>query len=322
MYLPDVLGTSRVRLRRLQPSDGPGLHAAATSAHDLDPSVERIESIAAANALIAAYARQFALGARFVYGVFDGDTLVGCAAIQPTDVGACNLGLWLAGAARGRGLGSATIAVLAAAALRWLGVERVELWCEPANRAMVRVAERLGFTWEATLRRWVHGRDQMIWRLERTPDVEITAAEVSGDPVWSAIGAHLRTRYAVVAETAHAIAIAVDVAFATGRSFVHHVVVECGAVARSPWLMIRTPIGREDLLAPRAALLHSATLAAGAVALEDDHYVLRYGLAPELVDGARLDTIVHMLAHEAVRLRELDVADPGAVAQAFAAFTD
>ena len=319
--LPSLLRTSRICLRRLQRDDAPALYAAIASTPDLDPSVEPLASATDALGAIAAYARQFEHGARFVYGIFDADALVGCGAIQPTEVGACNVGLWLASVARGRGFGTATIAVLAAAALRWLGVERVELWCEPTNAAMVRTAQRVGFTHEATLRRWVRGRDQMIWRLEQAPDVELdAAAPVAGDRTWAPIRAHLHARHPVVAETERTLAIAVDVAFASGARFVQHVVVECGEVGHSPWLMIRTPVAREDVLAPRAALLHVATLAVGALALEDELYVLRHGIAP--VAGGHLDKIISMLAHEAVRLRELDVAEPGAIAHAFAAFTD
>ena len=344
MSPPDVLITSRIRLRRLVSSDGTALHAAATCSHDLDPSVERIDSIEMALDVIAAYARQFELGVRFVYGLFDGEALVGCGAIQPTDIdrrratpsggasaevtiAACNVGLWLVDTARGHGFGAEVTGALATTAFRWLGAERVELWCEPSNEAMVHIAEKLGFAHVARLPRWVRAtdgtwRDQTIWRLDRDPAIDLAVSEPVGDPHWLPIRAHLCARYSIVIETERTIAIAVDVAFASGQRFVQHVVVERGAVGCMPWLLIRTPIAREDALTPRTALLHSASLAAGAVTLEAGYYVLRYGVDPLGLHSARLDQIVMLLAHEAVRLRERDVAEDGAVSDAFAAFTD
>lgn len=61
-------------------------------------------------------------------------------------------GYWLARDARGRGVATRTLRLLARWAFDHLAVARLELTCAPDNIASQRVAERCGFVREGVLR--------------------------------------------------------------------------------------------------------------------------------------------------------------------------
>ena len=61
-------------------------------------------------------------------------------------------GVFLAAAARGRGIVTRAVAAMLDWAFVERGLHRVEWRCAPGNLASRRVAERLGFTHEGTLR--------------------------------------------------------------------------------------------------------------------------------------------------------------------------
>jgi RimJ/RimL family protein N-acetyltransferase len=61
-------------------------------------------------------------------------------------------GYWLAPDARGRGVASAAVRLMAAWAFEALGLERLELTCGPDNDASQAVARRCGFVHEGVLR--------------------------------------------------------------------------------------------------------------------------------------------------------------------------
>jgi RimJ/RimL family protein N-acetyltransferase len=75
--------------------------------------------------------------------------------------GWADVGYWIAGPDRGRGLATAAVAMLLDWAVAELGIDRFFLEVEPDNVASVRLATHLGFTPDATWRT-DHGR-----RLER-----------------------------------------------------------------------------------------------------------------------------------------------------------
>lgn len=64
--------------------------------------------------------------------------------------GRAAIGYWLAPEARGRGVATHTVRLVARWAFEELQVARLELMCAPENRASQRVAERCGFTREGT----------------------------------------------------------------------------------------------------------------------------------------------------------------------------
>jgi|SRR5215469_17289547 len=66
--------------------------------------------------------------------------------------GCASVGYWLAPEARGRGVATHAVRLLARWAFAELGLARLELTCSPDNEASQRVAERCGFTREGLLR--------------------------------------------------------------------------------------------------------------------------------------------------------------------------
>ncbi len=68
------------------------------------------------------------------------------------DKGLAAVGYWLGPAARGRGVATHMVRLVAGWAFGQLGVARLELTCGPDNAASQRVAERCGFSREGVLR--------------------------------------------------------------------------------------------------------------------------------------------------------------------------
>jgi RimJ/RimL family protein N-acetyltransferase len=84
----------------------------------------------------------------------DDTALLGGASIYDIEAGqgrAC-VGYWLAPHARGRGVATRAVLMLARWAFEDLKIQRLQLTCGPDNEASQRVAERCGFTREAVLR--------------------------------------------------------------------------------------------------------------------------------------------------------------------------
>ena len=83
--------------------------------------------------------------------------------------GRAAVGYWLAPQARGRGVATHAVRLIAPWALHHLGVARLELTCGPDNRASTRVADRCGFTCEGVLRSYVPfkggRRDSVVFSL-------------------------------------------------------------------------------------------------------------------------------------------------------------
>ena len=66
--------------------------------------------------------------------------------------GTAALGYWLAPQARGRGIASTAVRLLATWGFTTLGLVRIELTCGPDNEASQRVAARCGFVLEGVMR--------------------------------------------------------------------------------------------------------------------------------------------------------------------------
>ena len=84
------------------------------------------------------------------------DELLGAAGIVrfERDERRCEIGYWLAPAARGRGVATRAVRILAGWAFASLPLDRIGITAEPGNRASCAVAERAGFTYEGVLRSW------------------------------------------------------------------------------------------------------------------------------------------------------------------------
>ena len=69
------------------------------------------------------------------------------------------VGYWLASAARGQGHATRAVEMICQWGIQSLGLERFDLYAAVENHASQRVAERAGFTREATLRSFLRGKD-------------------------------------------------------------------------------------------------------------------------------------------------------------------
>ncbi|MGH3389953.1 MAG: GNAT family N-acetyltransferase [Actinomadura sp.] len=101
----------------------------------------------------------------------DQSVVLGCVSLHEfrPDQGCAAVGYWLAPEARGRGVATQAVRLLARWAFAELGIARLELTCGPDNEASQRVAERCGFTREGILRSHVPfkggRRDSVIYSL-------------------------------------------------------------------------------------------------------------------------------------------------------------
>jgi RimJ/RimL family protein N-acetyltransferase len=101
----------------------------------------------------------------------DQDVMLGGVSLQEVrlDRGCAAVGYWLAAEARGRGLATEAVRLLARWAFAELGLARLELTCGPDNEASQHVAERCGFSREGLLRSHVPfkgaRRDSVIYSL-------------------------------------------------------------------------------------------------------------------------------------------------------------
>jgi RimJ/RimL family protein N-acetyltransferase len=95
--------------------------------------------------------------------------------------GRAGVGYWLLAHARGKGLATSALLLVARWAFDALGVKRIGLNADPRNVASVRVAERVGFTREGLLRSWadVNGErvDQLSFSLLPSDLTAVSAGE-------------------------------------------------------------------------------------------------------------------------------------------------
>jgi RimJ/RimL family protein N-acetyltransferase len=84
----------------------------------------------------------------------DDDVVLGGGSLNNVtlDLGRAAIGYWLAPHARGRGVTTHAVRLIAEWAFSDLRIARLELTCGPDNHASQRVAERCGFTREGVLR--------------------------------------------------------------------------------------------------------------------------------------------------------------------------
>jgi RimJ/RimL family protein N-acetyltransferase len=99
------------------------------------------------------------------------DVMLGCVSLSEVrlDLGSAAVGYWLAPAARGRGIATHAVRLLARWAFGELGLARLELTCGPDNAASQQLAARCGFSREGLLRSHVPfkgaRRDSVIYSL-------------------------------------------------------------------------------------------------------------------------------------------------------------
>ena len=177
--------TPRLVARAWTADDAPAFKAAVDASRDhlrpwLPWADDHPQPVEASAALLAAFARDFAAGAWWGFGLFPraaaepgaGPVLGGVGVHRPRHPdqppSTREIGYWLAAGATGRGYMTEAVGALAEAALADPGVLRVEIRVDPDNAPSARVPERLGFALRARLvgdRVLADGlpRDTLVW---------------------------------------------------------------------------------------------------------------------------------------------------------------
>lgn len=162
-------------LRPLEPWQAPEfaayLEAARAHLAPWLPWATRLTTVEAAQGWLQRYADAQARDGGRIYGIWLDGKLVGGALFRTFDVqsGSCELGVWLAPEAEGRGLVTRAVESLIEWAVEVRGIVRVEWQAVPNNARSIAVAKRLGMTREGVLRQaFQHEgeyRDVEIWTL-------------------------------------------------------------------------------------------------------------------------------------------------------------
>lgn len=171
--------TQRLVLRCWEPTDAPRLQGAISqSLRDLRPwmpwAQNEPEELEAKVLRLRQFRAAFDQDREYVYGIFsrtDQQQILGSAGLhRRTAAEVRELGYWIHADHGGRGYATEAAGALTRLAFEVEQVRRAEIRCEPDNVRSARVAAKLGFRHEATLRQDVIGpdgrpRDTMIWAL-------------------------------------------------------------------------------------------------------------------------------------------------------------
>ena len=150
-----------VLLRPLESDDVPAIAAAC-----VDPEIARFTTEvpqpyteADARTYVARARTEGATGQQRPLAIVDAldGTFLGAIEVRLGAEG--SIGYWVAPEARGRGVGTRALRLLARWAVTEGGVERLELTTHPENIASQRVAEKCGFVREAVLRSHIRFRE-------------------------------------------------------------------------------------------------------------------------------------------------------------------
>jgi ribosomal-protein-serine acetyltransferase len=124
-----------------------------------------------ARAFLQRYADGQAADVRRFYSLWQDGVMAGGCLFRVFDAGlrSCEIGVWLSPAAEGRGLVTRACRELIRWAIEERGMNRIEWRCVPHNARSIAVAQRLGMTYEGTLRQVFpfHGEllDAQVWSL-------------------------------------------------------------------------------------------------------------------------------------------------------------
>ena len=160
---PVEITAGRLHVRPWQPEDAPAVLAACS-----DPEVVRWTAVPqpytaeVARAWVEEQAPSlWASGRGAPFAVLDATTggLLGSVSLMRLDAGAAEVGYWLAPEARGRGVATEALAAVCRWGFGALGLGRMTWLAYVGNDASRAVAERVGFTFEGTLRGYLPWRD-------------------------------------------------------------------------------------------------------------------------------------------------------------------
>ncbi|MFK7989647.1 MAG: GNAT family N-acetyltransferase [Sandaracinaceae bacterium] len=156
---PYRVETPRTVIRVYEPGDVDALHAAiGANVEALRPTMPWIADEPLSRGARAEVLRSFRgwadLGTNFIFGVFgrDGGFLGGTGLHPRQGPGTLEIGYWIIQARWGEGLATEIAAAMTQSGLRWMGASRVEIRTDTTNLASARVAEKLGYRHEGTLR--------------------------------------------------------------------------------------------------------------------------------------------------------------------------
>jgi RimJ/RimL family protein N-acetyltransferase len=193
--------TPRLQIRCYQPTDAAALKAAIDANLDhLRPWMpwahDEPTTLATKVSFLRRTRGRFDLDVDLMYGVFDpkGLQVLGGSGLHDR-VGdrAREIGYWIHHEQGGKGLATEVAAALTKVGFEIMGLERIEIHCDPANHASARVAEKLGYTLEVIRRkvdRDVKGnpRNQMLFTMlaEEFPtspfaDIALESFDVAGE---------------------------------------------------------------------------------------------------------------------------------------------
>ncbi|MBC6450743.1 GNAT family N-acetyltransferase [Actinokineospora xionganensis] len=135
------------------------------------PWVDRIVDAESAGAWLQNYADRQAAGEGRIFGIRVGGKLLGGALFRTFDqrFGNCEVGVWLAPEAVGRGLVTRAVRLMIEWAVEERGMARVEWQAAAGNTRSLATAERIGFTREGVLRQMFPHRgarhDVEVWSI-------------------------------------------------------------------------------------------------------------------------------------------------------------
>jgi hypothetical protein len=122
-------------------------------------------------------------------------------------------------------------------------------------------------------------------------------------PLWSEIKSYLRRTFTIAVDEPEWIGLAWILESPGGDDVVQKQRVELVQAFGQPHIMIWSDVTEVERVPPRTALAHNMTLAIGAVAINEQHYVLRAVLPLDPLDWDYLEKTMRHVAHEAARLR-------------------
>jgi RimJ/RimL family protein N-acetyltransferase len=94
------------------------------------------------------------------FAITEGGSVVGAIGLDVTEsIRQGTIGYWCAREARGRGVTTCALRMLSRHAIDDLGLERLQLFTDPDNHASQRVAEKVGYQREGTVRSHLPQRD-------------------------------------------------------------------------------------------------------------------------------------------------------------------
>lgn len=191
MPAPFRIVTDRLVIRCWEPEDAGELKRV------IDTNIEHLlpwmpwaqyepETLAEKTLRLRNFQRMFQNDEDNVYGIFDPtDTeVLGGTGLHPrSGPESREIGYWISSQYEGQGLITESSAALTRVCFEVMGLDRVEIHCDPRNVRSAAVPERLGFEHEATLRRRIADadgtlHDAMIWSLFAEDYEDSPAAEV------------------------------------------------------------------------------------------------------------------------------------------------